>query len=147
MLYFCCQTELLLRCTPRRHGRQCHKRLFHPQGLSHNRQPLVSSSPSFVTIQLAEAKLMYRGMLHDPELYPDPFVVNPERYLGPQPQRDPRKIMFGFGRRICPGMYLAEASVFSCVASSLAVFSIEKARDETGAPITPVHENTNGTIR
>ncbi|KAF9525564.1 cytochrome P450 [Crepidotus variabilis] len=86
------------------------------------------------------------SMLHDPEIYPEPFNFDPERHLGPNPQRDVRKICFGFGRRICPGMHLADASVYSCVAMSLAVFSIEKALDSDGVPITPVHENTNGLI-
>lgn len=86
-------------------------------------------------------------MCHDPEMYPDPFAFNPERYLGDKPQRDPRRITFGFGRRLCPGINLAETSIFSSIVSSLAVFSIEKALDENGLPITPVHENTDGVMR
>jgi cytochrome P450 len=85
-------------------------------------------------------------MCQDPEVYPDPSLFNPERYLCSEPQQDPRKIVFGFGRRICPGMFLAEASIFSCIVSSLAVFSIEKALNENGVPITPVHESTNGIL-
>jgi len=88
-------------------------------------------------------------MLHDPEFYPDPFIFDPERHIpgpGKVVQRDPRKVCFGFGRRVCPGMYLAEASLFSCFAMSLAVFDIEKAT-ENGVPITPAHENTSGIIR
>jgi len=85
-------------------------------------------------------------MLHNPEMYPDPFAFNPERYLGDSPQRDPRKIVFGYGRRICPGMYLAEAAMFSCIVSSLAVFSIEKALDQNGVPITPIHESIDRII-
>ena len=38
-------------------------------------------------------------MLHDPEVYSDPFEFKPERFLGESPERDPRDICFGFGRR------------------------------------------------
>ncbi|KAF8186283.1 OrdA protein [Pholiota molesta] len=88
------------------------------------------------------------NMLHDPETYPEPFEFRPERHIATpekEAELDPRKICFGFGRRICPGMYLAEASVFCCVAMSLAVFNVEKAV-ENGVPITPVHGNTSGII-
>ena len=40
-----------------------------------------------------------RFMLHDPEVYPEPSKFDPERFLGPQPQPDPRNVSFGFGRR------------------------------------------------
>ncbi|KAI0789549.1 OrdA protein [Abortiporus biennis] len=88
-------------------------------------------------------------MLHNPETYPEPFDFDPERYIpapGKETQPDPRKISFGFGRRVCPGQTLAEASLFACIAMSLAVFDFEKATDENGSQITPVHENTSGTI-
>ncbi|KAF9522930.1 cytochrome P450 [Crepidotus variabilis] len=39
------------------------------------------------------------NMLHDPETYPEPFKLDPERHLGPNLQRDVRKIAFGFDRR------------------------------------------------
>jgi hypothetical protein len=41
----------------------------------------------------------FRFMLHDPQVYPEPSKFNPERFLGPQPQQDPRNVSFGFGRR------------------------------------------------
>ncbi|TFK38918.1 cytochrome P450 [Crucibulum laeve] len=51
---------------------------------------------------------------------PDAFI--PERYLDlEEPALDPATFAFGFGRRICPGKYLAENSVFiliSCIAAS-----------------------------
>jgi len=88
-------------------------------------------------------------MLHDPETYPDPFKFDPERHItspGKEAQRDPRNVCFGYGRRICPGMYLAEASLFACIATSLTVFNIEKVV-VNGVPIVPVHESTSGIIR
>ncbi|KAJ7097381.1 cytochrome P450 [Mycena epipterygia] len=81
------------------------------------------------------------NMLHDPEIYPSPFTFDPTRHLGAQAQRDPRTLCFGFGRRVCPGRELAEVSLFTCVAMTLAVFDIER-----GAGPLPVHENTQGTI-
>jgi cytochrome P450 len=42
-------------------------------------------------------------MLHDPDVYPDPFSFKPERFLKDgklNPDvKDPTKIIFGFGRR------------------------------------------------
>lgn len=52
---------------------------------------------------------------------------DPSRFLnsdGHVVEQDPRNFMFGFGRRICPGRFLAEASVFLAIAKSTAVFNI-----------------------
>ncbi|TEB32646.1 cytochrome P450 [Coprinellus micaceus] len=85
-------------------------------------------------------------MLHDPRVYPNPSEFIPERFLGPNPQPDPRQACFGFGRRICPGRVLADTSVFLGVASILAVFDISKAKDDNGNIIEPPLGQTNGTI-
>jgi len=87
-------------------------------------------------------------MLRDPRTYPNPSEFSPDRYIGAEgkePQQDPRTICFGFGRRICPGLNLADASVFISCAMSLAVFDISKAV-ENGVEITPVVDSTPGTI-
>ncbi|KAJ7445544.1 cytochrome P450 [Mycena galericulata] len=81
------------------------------------------------------------NMLNDSNIYPSPFTFDPTRYLTTPAQADPRSVCFGFGRRVCPGRELAEASLFLCVAMTLAVFDIEP-----GAGELPVHENTQGTI-
>ncbi|KAL5520580.1 hypothetical protein ACEPAG_9804 [Sanghuangporus baumii] len=54
----------------------------------------------------------------------DPRDFIPERFLDPEEVADPATWAFGFGRRICPGRYLAENSVFIIVSSLLATFSI-----------------------
>ncbi|RDA89398.1 hypothetical protein CP532_6184 [Ophiocordyceps camponoti-leonardi (nom. inval.)] len=75
--------------------------------------------------------------LHDPAVYPDPESFKPERYLGPEAQPDPI-VVFGYGRRVCPGRYFAEANVFLIVARLLACFHIRKAVDEeAGVEVEP----------
>jgi cytochrome P450 len=66
---------------------------------------------------------------HDPKVYPDPMVFRPERHLETPTHKaepDPRNCIFGYGRRICPGRYVADNALFITVAQSLAVFDITK---------------------
>ncbi|KAG2108532.1 cytochrome P450 [Suillus discolor] len=78
-------------------------------------------------------------MMNDPKRYANPSQFNPERFLGKEPETDPRTICFGFGRRICP------ASVWLSAVMSLAVFDISKAV-ENGIEITPEVDPLSGTI-
>ena len=48
------------------------------------------------------------SILHDEERYPDPMAFKPERFLGDEPQQEPNLLVFGFGKRICPGRFLAD---------------------------------------
>jgi cytochrome P450 len=77
----------------------------------------------------APANFLPRWFTHDPTVYPEPMVFRPERYI-PTPthaaEPDPRSYVFGYGRRICPGRYVADNSMFITIAQSLAVFKIEK---------------------
>jgi len=87
-------------------------------------------------------------LTHDPVVYANPDVFNPDRFIPTEntsAEIDPRSVCFGFGRRICPGLHLADASVFISCAMSLAVFDISKCV-ENGVVMEPVHQNTNGTI-
>lgn len=62
------------------------------------------------------------AILHDAETYPDPHIFRPERYLQENPEPDPRKYIFGFGRRVCPGIHVAYDSTFINCAGLLSVF-------------------------
>ncbi|KAL0565745.1 hypothetical protein V5O48_016273 [Marasmius crinis-equi] len=69
------------------------------------------------------------AMLHDESVYPRPDVFDPDRYSGKDGRKiedDPRQIAFGFGRRICPGRYIAEASIWIQIALALACLQIDK---------------------
>ncbi|KAG9317635.1 cytochrome P450 [Chiua virens] len=88
------------------------------------------------------------GMLHDPRTYAEPSEFNPERFLardGKEAELDPRSICFGFGRRICPGMHLADASVWISTAMSVAALDVSKIV-ENGVEITPDVDPSTGTI-
>jgi cytochrome P450 len=45
-------------------------------------------------------------MMNDPRLYKDPERFMPERFLGENPEKDPRAMAFGFGRRYSVSLYL-----------------------------------------
>ncbi|KAL1711347.1 cytochrome P450 [Schizophyllum commune] len=88
------------------------------------------------------------SMLHDERTYRRPMKFWPERFLateGRPPEKDPKTICFGFGRRICPGRELADISLFTC-ASTLFVFEISKYK-EGGVEVAPIEGQTSGSIR
>jgi cytochrome P450 len=79
-----------------------------------------------------------RAILHDPEVYPDPEAFKPERFLNPDGtiRDDPTlSLVFGAGKRICPGRYFADAMIFIVASSVLSVFNVAKAKDENGHEI------------
>jgi cytochrome P450 len=83
-------------------------------------------------------------------MYPDPFSFRPERFLKDgkiNPDVKDPLAAFGFGRRICPGRYMAQASAWIAVASILASFDITKAIDVDGSVIEPSGEYTTTMIK
>ncbi|KID74987.1 Cytochrome P450 monooxygenase CLM2 [Metarhizium brunneum] len=73
--------------------------------------------------------------LHDPDVYPRPGDFDPERFLEPRNERDPRLDAFGYGRRLCPGRYVADTILYLTFAQTLAAFDIGKAVDGQGKEI------------
>ncbi|TFK92563.1 O-methylsterigmatocystin oxidoreductase [Polyporus arcularius HHB13444] len=88
--------------------------------------------------------------MHDPQVYEDPDVYRPERFLKDglldPTVRDPFNYAFGYGRRVCPGRHFAEASLFINTASLLHVFNITPPLDEDGKPIKIAPAMTDGII-
>ncbi|KAK7054530.1 hypothetical protein VNI00_003728 [Paramarasmius palmivorus] len=79
-------------------------------------------------------------MHHDPQRHPEPHRFNPDRYISDSTlssesanlsnpmERD--HWMFGVGRRICPGMWVAEREVFLVIARLLWAFRMEQIPNE-----------------
>ncbi|KAF9446019.1 cytochrome P450 [Macrolepiota fuliginosa MF-IS2] len=91
------------------------------------------------------------AMLHDENVYPDPFTFKPERFLTKDGMidksvRDPRHACFGFGRRICPGRYMAFSAVWITLASIVYCFDIKKAVDESRKEIELTHEYVSAIV-
>lgn len=59
--------------------------------------------------------------------------------------RDP-SVAFGFGRRICPGRFIARETLWIAIASILSSFTISAARDENGKELIPDEAHLPGGI-
>ena len=92
----------------------------------------------------------------DATIHNDPTAFNPSRYLD-KPlsaaeyinvndpyQRD--HFTYGAGRRVCPGVHVAERSLFINIVRTLWAFNIEKARDKAGNVVEPETERVSGFL-
>ncbi|KAG5947888.1 hypothetical protein E4U59_006753 [Claviceps monticola] len=73
---------------------------------------------------------------HDPEKYANAFVFDPDRFLAPLNEGpDPKDHVFGYGRRRCPGRYLADDTLFLTISRIIATMNVTAKLDEQGRPI------------
>lgn len=97
------------------------------------------------------------GIHMDPKRHADPRRFMPERYKdhlqglydsAANPDGTKRdQFTFGAGRRICPGMHVAERSLFLGISRILSAFNIEPAVDSSGNKILPDQEKlTQGFV-
>ncbi|KAJ7644020.1 cytochrome P450 [Roridomyces roridus] len=79
------------------------------------------------------------AMMHDETTYPDADKFIPDRFLAPEgtPNKhgDDTMLVFGFGRRICPGRYAADAALWLAIVSILSALDIQQAKDAAGNEI------------
>ncbi|KAK0235423.1 cytochrome P450 [Armillaria nabsnona] len=85
------------------------------------------------------------AICRDPSVYPDPDTFDPNRFLS-RHETDPCKLVFGFGRRVCPGAGFAKVQLFLNITNILACFNILKPLDATtGEEYLPEITYTVGT--
>ena len=87
------------------------------------------------------------GLHHDETRFPNPNVFDPDHYKGvtalapvlaassDENERD--HYGYGSGRRICPGIHLAERNLFLAISKLLWAFRFSPTTDESGKPIMP----------
>jgi cytochrome P450 len=83
----------------------------------------------FELLSLRRLLILCRAITRDPDVYPEPEVFKPERFLSPNGKvRDDATLtsVFGFGKRVCPGRHYVDATLFIVAATVLSVFRIEK---------------------
>ncbi|KAI0469314.1 cytochrome P450 2D18 [Xylaria cf. heliscus] len=85
------------------------------------------------------------GIHHDPNHYENPEIFDPSRFQnqtrlasvyansGGYEKRD--HFSYGIGRRICPGIHLAERALFLAIARIMWAFTIEPKLDARGEPL------------
>ncbi|QRW20715.1 cytochrome P450 family protein [Rhizoctonia solani] len=95
-----------------------------PLGLSH----LVTEEFEFHGYRIPKGASVNGNiwaMLRDPNHFVSPHTFDPARFMGPNPEPDPRKYIFGFGRRVCPGLHVANNSSWVMCAGLLSVFNFQ----------------------
>ncbi|CDS04181.1 hypothetical protein LRAMOSA07136 [Lichtheimia ramosa] len=86
------------------------------------------------------------AMHHDPKRYPDPHCFKADRFMekprtmstlskAKVSERD--QFLFGWGRRVCPGIHVAEWEMFNIIVRILARSTIKPMLDNDNKPIYP----------
>lgn len=85
-------------------------------------------------------------MTRDPDRFALPELFMPERYIDSPgcTAEKPFAHPFGFGRRICPGRYVADGSVWASIVTILATLRVVHAKDEKGETIEVKEEFSSG---
>ncbi|KAF5378259.1 hypothetical protein D9757_009142 [Collybiopsis confluens] len=124
-----------------------------PQGIAHR----LEKDDEFEGIFLPKGSMIIPniwGMCHDEDTYESPNVFNPDRFMAhtgdgismSKSNPDPRQMIFGFGRRQCPGRPFAESQLFFTMAVILKVFNILPPLDAQGREIIQPDAYRSGIV-
>ncbi|CAE6452250.1 unnamed protein product [Rhizoctonia solani] len=90
------------------------------------------------------------AITRDERMFPDAESFIPERFdestPGPKPLV-PRDFLFGVGRRVCPGKFVVDTSLFLLMANIIATMDINKPRDKHGNEFEPEIKRTGYPIK
>lgn len=115
-----------------------------PLGIPH----LATEDDEYRGYHIAEGTVVTANvwaMTRNEQVYPEPEIFRPERFdAAVSGLTNPRDLVFGFGRRTCPGQQFADANVWLAISNTLAVFDVCKAHDADGREITPAQAFTCG---
>ncbi|PPQ74384.1 hypothetical protein CVT24_000838 [Panaeolus cyanescens] len=109
-----------------------------PLGIAHS----VITEDTYNNYYIPNASTVFANlysMSKDEEMFPNPDKYEPERYLNPDPKlpKPNTTFFFGFGRRICPGMHVAQNTLFIAIARLLWAYDIVPPKDQSGNRILP----------
>ncbi|KDR70332.1 hypothetical protein GALMADRAFT_76115 [Galerina marginata CBS 339.88] len=79
------------------------------------------------------------------DMYPDADKFIPERFISGEAE-DPRNLVFGFGRRRCPGMYFMDNLLWILAATTLCTLDILPALNDQGQLSLPTAEFTSDLV-
>ncbi|PBK75888.1 cytochrome P450 [Armillaria solidipes] len=119
-----------------------------PMGVAHRSLKSDVYRGYYIPAAKRQIDARYRAILHDEKSYPNPLVFNPDRFMpehGKGLQPNPMAA-FGFGRRICPGRYLAMNTIWIAIASMASTLSFSKAVDSEGRVVEPSDTFTDGSL-
>ncbi|KAI0339656.1 cytochrome P450 [Trametopsis cervina] len=96
------------------------------------------------------------GIQRDPAVYGDADAFRPERFLDENGAHNVvvadthghGHVTFGFGKRMCPGSYLANQTLFISAASLLWAFTFKNPVDKSGRPLVSADDSiaSNGIL-
>ncbi|KAG2749411.1 cytochrome P450 [Suillus brevipes Sb2] len=87
------------------------------------------------------------GITRDKKRYPDASRFMPERFLdanGALTDDDPAEYVFGSGRRVCPGRYTVDATLWAAITTMLAAVEFSLAKDDQGKMVDFTPQFTKG---